>query len=70
MAAVSTNVYLDVMDDIIDKYNNTYHTTIKMKPIDVKSGAYAEYNVDFNAKDPKFKISDHVRIAKYKKHFN
>ena len=40
-----------------------------MKPIDVKSNSYAEYNVDFNAKDPKFKIGDHVRISKYKNIF-
>ena len=40
-----------MLDDIIDKYNNTYHNSIKMKPIDVKSNSYAEYNVGFNAKD-------------------
>ena len=36
MAAISKNVYFDVLDNIVDKYNNTYHRTIKMKPIDVK----------------------------------
>ena len=50
---------------IVDKYNNTYNS-IKMKPVDVKSNSCAEYNVDSNAKDPKFKIGDHVRISKYK----
>ena len=69
MTAVSKNVYFDVLDDIVDKYNNTYHETIKMKPIDVKSDSYAEYNVDSNDKDPKFKIGDHVRISKYKNIF-
>ena len=44
----------------------TYHRTIKMKPDDVKSGSFAEYNEEYNAKDPKFKIGDHVRISKYK----
>ena len=66
MTAVSKNVYFDVLNNIVDKYNNTYHRTIKMKPIDVKFDSYAEYNVDSNGKDPKFKISDHVRISKQK----
>ena len=43
-------------DDIVDEYNNTYHKTIKMKPIYVNSDSYAEYNVDSDKKDPKFKI--------------
>ena len=42
MKAVWKNIYFDVLDDIVDKYNNTYHKTIKMKPIDVKSNSYAE----------------------------
>ena len=69
MTALSKNVYFDVLDDIVDKYNNTYHKTIKKKPIDVKSDSYAEYSVDFNDKDPKFKIGDHVRISKYENIF-
>ena len=69
MAAVSKNVYFNVLNNIADKYNNIYHKTIKMKPIDVKSNSYAECNVDSNAKDPKFKIDDHVRISKYKSIF-
>ena len=48
---------------------NTVHRTIKMKPIDVTSDSYAEYNEDFNKKDPKFKVGDHVRISKYKNIF-
>ena len=67
MAAVSKNVYLYVLHDIINKYNNTLRRTIKMKPIDVKSNA--EYNVDSNEKDSKFKVVDHVRISKYKNIF-
>ena len=58
-----------MLNNIVDKYNNAYHKTIKMKPIDVKSGSYAECNVDSNAEDPKFKIGDHVRISKYKNIF-
>ena len=67
MTAVSKNVYYDVLDDIVDKYNNTVHRSIKMKPIDVTSDSYAGYNEVSNEKDPKFKVGDHVRISKYKK---
>ena len=66
MTAVSKNVYFDVLDDIVNKYNNTVHRTIKMKPIDVTSDSYAEYNEDSNVTKPKFKVGDHVRISKYK----
>ena len=48
MTAISKNVYFDVLDDIVDKYNNTYHNTIKMNPIDVKSDFFAEYNEESN----------------------
>ena len=51
-----------MLDDIVDKYNNTYHNIIKTKHISVKSASYAEYNVDSNVKDPKFKVGDHVGI--------
>ena len=69
MTAISKNVYFDVLDNIVNKYNNTVHRTIKMKPIDVTDDSYAEYNEDFNKKDPKFKVGDHVRISKYKNIF-
>ena len=44
MTAISKNVYFDVLDDIVSKYNNTFHATIKIKPIDVTDDYYAEYN--------------------------
>ena len=69
MAAISKNVYFDVLDEIVKKYNNTVHRTIKMKPIDVTPDSYAEYNEDSNKKDPKFKFGDHVRISKYENIF-
>ena len=69
MTAISMNVYFDVLDDIVNKYNNTVHRTIKTKLIDVTSNSYAEYNEDFNKKDPKLKVGNHVRISKYKKFF-
>ena len=58
-----------MLDDIVNKYSNTVHRTIKMKPMDVKSDSYAKYNEDSNKKDPKFKVDDHVRISKYKNIF-
>ena len=50
MTAISKNVYFDVLDDIVNKYNNTIHKTIKMKPIDVTDDSYVDYNEDFNKK--------------------
>ena len=69
MTAISINVYFDVLDDIVDKYNNTHHRTIKIRPKDVKNDSFAEYNEESNGKDPKFKVGDHVRISKYKNIF-
>ena len=69
ITAVSKNVYFDVLGDIVNKYNNTVHRTIKMKPIDVTSDSYAEYNEDSNVTKPKFKVGDHVKISKYKNIF-
>ena len=70
MTALSRDAYFHVLDDIVNKYNNTVHRTIKMKPIDVTSGSYAEYNVDSNEKDPKLKVGHRVRISKYKNIFS
>ena len=69
ITAISNNVYFDVLDDIVNKYSNTVHKTIKMKPIDVTSDSYAEYNEDCNKKDPKFKVDGHLRISKHKNIF-
>ena len=69
MTANSKNVYFNVLNDIVGKYNNAYHRTIKMKPTDIKSDSFAEYNEESNEKDPKFKVGDHVRISKYKNIF-
>ena len=69
MTSVSKNVYNDKLDDIVDEYNNTYHRTIKMKPADVKDNAYIDFKKEVNAKDPKFKVGNHVRISKYKNIF-
>ena len=60
---------MNVLNDIVDEYNNTYHRTIKIKPIDVKPNSYAEYNEESNEKDSKLEVGDHVRISKYKNIF-
>ena len=67
MTAILKNVYFNVLDDIVNKYNNTVHRSIKMQPIDVTDDSYAEYNEDSNIKDPK--AGDHVRISKYQNIF-
>ena len=66
MTSISKNVYIDKLDDIVDEFNNTYHTTIKMKPIDVKDNTYINTDKEINNKNPKFKVGDHARISKYK----
>ena len=69
MTSISKNVYIDKLDDIVYEYNNTYHTTIKMKPIDVKDNTYINTDKEINNKDPKFKVGDRVGISKYKNIF-
>ena len=69
MTSVSKNVYIDKLDDIVNKYNIRYHGTIKMKPTDVKPSTYSESSKEIIYQDPKFKISDIVRISKHKNIF-
>ena len=69
MTSVLKKVYINKLDDIVDEYNNTYHRTIKMKPVDVKDNTYIDFKKEVNDKDPKFKVGDHVRISKYKNIF-
>ena len=70
VTSVSKNVYINKLNAIVNKYNNTYHTTIKMKPIDVKDNTYINTNEEINYKDPKLKVGDYVRISKYKNIFH
>ena len=70
MTSISKNVCINKLDDIVNQYNNTYHATIKMKPVDVKDNTYIDSMVFYsNDKDPKFKVGDHVRFSKYKNIF-
>ena len=69
MTAIWKNIYFDVLDNIVNKYNKTVCKSIKMKPIDVTDDSYAKYNGSSNEKYPKFNVGDHVRIPKYKSIF-
>ena len=62
-------MYIDKLDDTVDEYNNTYHTTIKMKPTDAKDNTYINTDKEINDKGPKCKVGDHVRISKCKNIF-
>ena len=67
-------MYIDKLDDIVNEYINTYHRTIKMKPVDVTDNTYIDSmklhsSKEINDKDPKFKVGDRVRISKYKNIF-
>ena len=69
MTATGKNVYYDVLDDVVNKYNNTKHSTIKMKPIDVGDNNKGVYVDEHNEKDSRFKVGDRVRISKFKNIF-
>ena len=70
MSVISKNVYIDKLDDKVNKYNNRYHSAIKMKLADVKLSTYIDSNKEINNKDPKFNTGDIVRISKYKNLFS
>ena len=69
MTAVSKNMYIDKLDEVVKKFKNRYHRTIKMKPVDSRSDTYIEYGVEHNDQDLKFKVSNFVRISKQKDSF-
>ena len=64
MISISKEVYTDKLDDVVNKYNKTYHRTIRMKIVDAKSSTYINSSKEINDKDPEFKISDFVRTSK------
>ena len=69
ITSISKNVYIDKLDEVVRKYSNTYHTSIKMKPVDVKDNTYIDFKKESNQKNPKFKVGDHVSISNYKNSF-
>ena len=62
-------MYIDNSDGVVNKYNNTYHSTIKMKPVDIKPSTYIDSSKEINDENPKFKTGDIFRISKYKNIF-
>ena len=69
MTAVSRNVYIDELADTFDKCQNTYHSIIKLKPGNVESKTYLDFNKEIDNKESKFEVGDHVRTSKYKNIF-
>ena len=69
MTSISKNLYIDKLVDIVHKYYNKKHRTIKMKPIDVKDNTCIDFGKDVNDNDPKLRVGDQVRISKYKNTF-
>ena len=69
MTSISQNAYIDKLGVIVNEYNNTYNSTIKMKPIDVKDNTFINIDKKVNDKNPKFKVGDYVGISKYKNIF-
>ena len=69
MISMPKNMYIDKLDDIVDKYNNKYHSTIKIKPADAKSAISIDIDKKNNRENPKFNVDNHVRISKYRKFF-
>ena len=67
MTSILKKVYIDKLNDIVNKYSNAYHRTLKMKPNDVKTTTYIDFDIENNDKHTKFKVGDHVRISKLKK---
>ena len=68
LTSVSKNVYVDKLDDIVNKYNDTY-SAVKMKTVGVKLSTYIDFDKKNNKEGPKFKVRDHIRISKYKNIF-
>ena len=66
MTSVSKIVYVNKLADIVNEYNDTYHSAMKIKPFDVKSSSYIDFGIE---KDSESEVDDHVRISKYKKIF-
>ena len=71
MTSISKNMCVNKLNDIVKECNNTYHGTIKMRPVDVKSSTYIDLNKNNSRKDPKFKVGDYIRIriSKYRNIF-
>ena len=67
MTSVLKQVYTATLDNIVNEYNKTYHRTITVKPVNVKTSTYIDFGVENDDQDPKFEADDHVRIQNVKK---
>ena len=65
MTSISKNVQIDILANIVNEYNNTYHSKIKMKLVHLNSSTWIDFSKGNSGKDPKFEVADHVRISKY-----
>ena len=66
MTSVSKNMSIDKLNKIVNKHNNSYHNTIKIKPVDIRSSIYIDFNQNNNKEDSNFKVGGNVRISKCK----
>ena len=66
MTSISKNMYNDKLYEVVKKYNNKYHRTIKIKSDNEKSSMYIDFNKNNDKRNPKFKIGDNFKISKYK----
>ena len=64
MTLILKHVDIDKVDDIVDKFNNKYNRTIKIKAVNINSSTYIDFDVENNNKDPKFQVSSHARLSK------
>ena len=69
MTLISSNLSIDKVADTTNKYNNAYHSKIKMNSVDVESSTHIDFVVEKNGENPKLEVGDHVRISKYKNIF-
>ena len=69
MTSISKNVYIDKLGDVVNEYNNAYHRTIRMKPLDVKDNTYIDSMELHSNEDPNLEVGDHVGILRYKNIF-
>ena len=69
MTAISQNMYINKLDNIVNKWNNAYHITIKMKSINTEASTNTDFDIANNDEDPIFKADDRLRISKYKNMF-
>ena len=69
MTSISKNVYIDKVDDTVNKYSDTYYRTIKVNPVNVNPSMYIGFSNENNKEDPKFKVGDNVRTSKYENIF-